>query len=306
MIAYVARRLLSVIPVLLGVSVLVFSVMQLIPGDPAEMVAGENASEEDIANIRRQLGLDRPVHEQYFSFIGNAIKLDFGTSTRSKRPVIDELKQRLPATAELAVASMAFAAVTGLSIGIFAATRPNSIWDNLVMLLAISGVSMPTFWMGIMLILLFPVTLGVLPTSGRGGLDHLVLPALTLGSTSAAIIARQTRSAMLEVMGLDYIRTARAKGLAEGVVIWRHALRNAMITTITILGLQFGFLLGGAAITETVFAWPGVGRLVVDAIKFRDFPVVQATVLVLATMFVIVNLIVDMLYVALDPRIEVG
>src|SRR5690606_10946958 len=236
MIAYVARRLLSVIPVLLGVSVLVFSVMQLIPGDPAEMVAGENASEEDIANIRRQLGLDRPVHEQYFSFIGNAIKLDFGTSTRSKRPVIDELKQRLPATAELAVASMAFAAVTGLSIGIFAATRPNSIWDNLVMLLAISGVSMPTFWMGIMLILLFPVTLGVLPTSGRGGLEHLVLPALTLGSTSAAIIARQTRSAMLEVMGLDYIRTARAKGLAEGVVIWRHALRNAMITTITILG----------------------------------------------------------------------
>lgn len=306
MLAYIARRLISIIPVLFGVSLLVFSIMQLIPGDPAEMVAGENASEADIINIRHQLGLDRPVHEQYFSFIGNAVTLDFGTSTRSKRPVIDELKLRLPATAELAVASMVFAAVTGLTIGIFAATRPNSIWDNLAMLLAISGVSMPTFWMGIMLILLFPVTLGFLPTSGRGGIEHLILPALTLGSTSAAIIARQTRSAMLEVLGRDYVRTARAKGLKEGTVIWRHGFRNAMITTVTILGLQFGFLLGGAVITETVFAWPGVGRLVVDAIKYRDFPVVQATVLVLATMFVMVNFVVDMIYVALDPRVKVG
>ena len=304
MLAYIARRLVALIAVLFGVSLIIFAILKFVPGDPARLVAGMDASEADVQNIRHQLGLDRPVYVQYVTFVGNALHGNFGRSTRSLQPVSAELKLRLPATIELAVAAMLLATVFGVVLGVIAAVRPYSIWDNLSSFLAISGVSMPTFWLGLMLILIFSVTLRWFPVSGRGGLRHLVLPALTLAATSSAIIARQTRSDMLEVLHQDYVRTARAKGLTEQGVVFRHALRNALIPTTTVVGLQFGYLLGGAVITETVFAWPGVGRLLVDGIKFRDFPVVQATVLVLATIFVFVNLGVDLLYMALDPRIK--
>jgi len=303
-LAYIARRLVALVAVLMGVSIIIFAILKFVPGDPARLVAGMDASEADVQNIRHQLGLDRPVYIQYLTFVGNALHGNFGRSTRSLQPVSAELKLRLPATIELAVAAMLLATVFGVILGVIAAVRPYSIWDNLSSFLAISGVSMPTFWLGLMLILIFSVTLRWFPVSGRGGLRHLVLPALTLAATSSAIIARQTRSDMLDVLHQDYVRTARAKGLTEQGVIFRHALRNALIPTTTIVGLQFGYLLGGAVITETVFAWPGVGRLLVDGIKFRDFPVVQATVLVLATIFVFVNLGVDLLYMALDPRIK--
>jgi len=303
-LAYIARRLVALIAVLFGVSLIIFAILKFVPGDPARLVAGMDASEADVQNIRHQLGLDRPVYVQYVTFVGNALHGNFGRSTRSLQPVSAELKLRLPATIELAVAAMLLATVFGVVLGVIAAVRPYSIWDNLSSFLAISGVSMPTFWLGLMLILIFSVTLRWFPVSGRGGLRHLVLPALTLAATSSAIIARQTRSDMLEVLHQDYVRTARAKGLTEQGVVFRHALRNALIPTTTVVGLQFGYLLGGAVITETVFAWPGVGRLLVDGIKFRDFPVVQATVLVLATIFVFVNLGVDLLYMALDPRIK--
>ncbi len=305
MLAYIARRLVALVAVLVGVSIIIFAILKFVPGDPARLVAGMDASEADVQNIRHQLGLDRPVYIQYLTFVGNALHGNFGRSTRSLQPVSAELKLRLPATIELAVAAMLLATVFGVVLGVIAAVRPYSIWDNLSSFLAISGVSMPTFWLGLMLILIFSVTLRWFPVSGRGGLRHLVLPALTLAATSSAIIARQTRSDMLDVLHQDYVRTARAKGLTEQGVIFHHALRNALIPTTTIVGLQFGYLLGGAVITETVFAWPGVGRLLVDGIKFRDFPVVQATVLVLATIFVFVNLGVDLLYMVLDPRIKV-
>lgn len=305
MLAYVARRLVALIPVLFGVSLIVFGILQFVPGDPARQMAGIDASEEDVETIRRHLGLDRPLYVQYATFVGNALKGDFGRSIRSREAVTTELRLRLPNTIQLAVTSMFIATVFGVGLGIIAATRPYSVWDNLSMLLAISGVSMPVFWLGIMLILVFSVTLRWLPTSGHGSLSHLILPSLTLAATSAAIIARQTRSDLIEVLQQDYIRTARAKGLRERAMIFRHALPNAMIPTVTVVGLQFGYLLGGAVITESVFAWPGVGRLLVDGIKYRDFPVVQATILVLAVIFVFVNLLVDLLYVALDPRIRV-
>jgi ABC-type dipeptide/oligopeptide/nickel transport system permease component len=304
MVAYATRRLILLIPTLIGVSILIFGIMKFIPGDPAQMIGGIDASEQDLEAIRHRLGLDQPVYVQYLKFVGNALQGDFGDSIRSHRPVTDELAHRLPETVKLAVASTLLATVVGMVLGVLAALRPYSLLDNLSMALAISGVSTPVFWLGLMLILLFSVRLGWLPTSGSGGIDHLVLPALTLAASSAAIIARQMRSDMLEVLHAEYVRTARAKGLGEQAVVVRHALRNALIPTVTVIGLQFGNLLAGAVITETVFAWPGVGRLLVDAIKYRDFPVVQATILVLATMFVVVNLLVDLLYFVLDPRIR--
>lgn len=306
MVAYAAGRIALLIPTLIGVSLLIFGVMKLIPGDPAEIIGGMDASDEDREAIRRRLGLDKPLYVQYLTFVGGALQGDFGESTRSRRPVTDELRLRLPETLKLAVASMVLATVIGVALGVFAALRPYSLWDNLSMAVAISGVSTPVFWLGLMLILFFSVYLRWLPTSGSGGFSHLVLPAVTLAAGSSAIIARQMRADLMEVMHVDYIRTARAKGLAEQLVVGRHAVRNALIPTVTVVGLQFGHLLAGAVITETVFAWPGVGRLLVDAIKYRDFPVVQATILVLAAMFVVVNLAVDLLYFALDPRIRMS
>jgi len=301
---YVVGRLLWIVPVLLGVSLLVFSIMKLVPGDVAQVIAGMDGTAEDVELIRRSLGLDRPVHEQYLTFLVNSLQGDFGRSAVTKRPVADEIASRIGPTAELAIAAFLVALLVGLPAGVISATKRYSIWDTLATLIALIGVSMPVFWLGLMLMLLFSVTLGWLPSSGAGTLAQLVLPALALGSASTAIIARQTRSGMLEVLSQDYVRTARAKGLTEKVVMLRHALKNALIPTITVAGLQVGYLMGGAVLAETVFARPGLGRLLVDSIARRDIPVVQTTIMLLSITFVLVNLVVDLLYVKLDPRIQ--
>ena len=304
MTRYVVGRLLWIVPVLLGVSLLVFSIMKLVPGDVAQVIAGMDGTAEDVELIRRSLGLDRPVYEQYLTFLVNSLQGDFGRSAVTKRPVADEIASRIGPTAELAIAAFLVALVVGLPAGVISATKRYSIWDTLATLIALIGVSMPVFWLGLMLMLLFSVTLGWLPSSGAGTLAQLVLPALALGSASTAIIARQTRSGMLEVLSQDYVRTARAKGLTEKVVMLRHALKNALIPTITVAGLQVGYLMGGAVLAETVFARPGLGRLLVDSIARRDIPVVQTTIMLLSITFVLVNLVVDLLYVKLDPRIQ--
>ena len=304
MARYIAQRLLTLIPILFGVTVIVFGIMKLVPGDPALMAVGVDAREEDVQRVRVFLGLDRPLHEQYIRFITNAVQGDFGISARTRRPVMEEVSARFPATVELAIAGLFVSMAIGMTAGIVSATKQYTVWDNLVMTIALLGVSMPVFWLGLMMMMFFSVDLGWLPTTGRGTWQHLLMPAFALGFGSAAIVARQTRSAMLEVLRQDYVQTARAKGLPERVVILRHALKNAAIPSVTIIGLQFGGMLGGTVITETVFAWPGMGRLIVEAINFRDLQVVQAGILILATIFVITNLIVDLLYVYLDPRIK--
>jgi ABC-type dipeptide/oligopeptide/nickel transport system permease component len=301
---YVLLRLLWIVPVVLGVSLIVFSIMKLVPGDVAQVIAGTDGTAEDVELIRRSLGLDRPVYEQYLTFLGNTFQGDFGRSAVTKRPVTEEISSRIGPTAELAVAAFVVAIVVGLPAGVISATKRYTIWDTLATLIAVIGVSMPVFWLGLMLMLLFSVTLGWLPSSGAGTPAQLVLPAVALGSASTAIIARQTRSGMLEVLGQDYVRTARAKGLTERIVLLRHALKNALIPTITVAGLQVGYLMGGAVLAETVFARPGLGRLLVDSIARRDIPVVQTTIMLLSVTFVLVNLVVDLLYVKLDPRIQ--
>jgi peptide/nickel transport system permease protein len=303
---YVVRRVLMLVPVLFGVSLIIFSILKFIPGDPARVMAGMDASQEDVENVRRQLGLDQPLYVQYGRFIGNALAGDFGRSIRSRRPVGEEIANTLPATIQLAVLSMVLATAFGGVLGVIAATRQYTIWDSLTMVLSLLGISVPIFWLGLMLILVFAVQLGWLPAQGRGGPENLILPSVTLGAASAGIIARMMRSSMLEVLRQDYVRTARAKGLGERFVVLRHALKNAAIPAVTVIGLQFGYLLGGAVITETVFAWPGMGRLVVEGIKFRDYPVVQSGILLLALVFSLVNLAVDLLYAYLDPRIRYG
>jgi len=302
--AYIAKRLLLTIPVLIGVSFVVFVMVRIIPGDPAQIIAGEAATREFVEELRRELGLDRPIVVQFGDFLARLLRGDLGRSIRSRIPVVEDLKVRIPNTVILAAAGMVVATSLGVLAGIVSAVRPYSLLDTAVMLLALAGLSMPVFWSGLMLILLFAVMLGWLPAVGTGSWAHLILPAVTLGLTSAAIIARMTRSSMLEVLRSDYIRTARAKGLAEATVVNRHALRNALIPVITVVGLQTGNLLSGAVLTESVFAWPGVGRLMVEGIQTRDYPIVQAAVLVVALTFVIVNLVVDVLYAVVDPRIR--
>lgn len=302
--AYIGKRVLLTLPVLFGVSFVVFAMVRLIPGDPAEIMAGQAATRELVEGIRRDLGLDRPLLVQYADFLLDVLKGDLGHSIRSRIPVTDELAVRVPNTVILALAGIAVATLVGVPAGIVSAVKPYSVVDTLVMLVALAGLSMPVFWSGLMLILVFAVLLGWLPAVGTGTPAHLVLPAITVGMTSAAIIARMTRSSMLEVLRSDYIRTARAKGLSEGVVVNRHALRNALIPVITVVGLQMGTLLSGAVLTESVFAWPGVGRLIVEGILARDYPLVQGAVLVVALSFVLVNLLVDVLYAAIDPRIR--
>ncbi len=304
MIWYVLRRLTLVIPTLIGVSVAVFAMVRFIPGDPALAMAGPHATPQYVEQVRRQLGLDDPLYIQYWKFLGALLQGDLGRSTRTGRPVTIELGDKFPHTVELTMASLLIATLLGLPAGIISATKRYSIFDNLSMLIALLGVSMPVFWLGLMLMLLFSVSLGWLPSSGRGTLLHLVLPAMTLGASSMAFVARITRSSMLEVLRQDYVTTARAKGLRERRVIYQHALKNSLIPVITVLGLQLGILLGGAVLTETVFAWPGVGRLMVDSIQARDYPVVQGAVLLLAVSFVLVNLLVDISYAFLDPRIK--
>lgn len=304
MINYIVRRLLLIIPVLLGVSLLVFSMIRLIPGDPAIFIAGEHASAEDIEAIREQFGLTRSFPVQYAIFLGNLVRGDLGRSTRTDRLVTVEIWERFPDTLQLAGASMLIASLLGLTAGIISATRRYSLADYTAMVGAMIGISTPVFWLGLMLMLLFSVHLNWLPAVGSGTIYHLILPAITLGAASTAVIARMTRSSMLEVFEQDYVRTARSKGLREDRVIIKHALRNALVPVVTIMGLRFGTLLGGAVITETVFAWPGVGRLMVDSILARDYPVVQGAVLVVAMTFIFVNLAVDLLYSFIDPRIR--
>ncbi len=301
---YVIRRLLLTVPVLVGVSLLVFSMIRLVPGDPAVAIAGVQATPQFIEQVRTQYRLDEPIPVQYVYFVGDVLRGDLGRSIFSRRPVSVELNERFPRTIELTVAAMAIATLIGIAAGIVSATRRYSLFDNVSMLVALVGVAAPVFWLALMLQLVFSVNLGWLPSTGRGTLMHLILPALTLGLASAGLIARITRSSMLEVLRQDYITTARAKGLSEKVVVYKHAFKNALIPVVTVMGLQFGILLGGAVLTETVFAWPGVGRLLVDSILARDYPVVQGTVLVLAFTFVMINLAVDVIYAFLDPRIS--
>ncbi len=301
---YVVRRLFLVIPTLVGVSIAVFAMVRLIPGDPALAMAGPHATPQYVEFVRHDLGLDQPLHVQYGRFLSSLLRGNLGNSTRTRRPVTAELWDRFPHTVELTLASLFIATVLGLPAGIISAAKRYSIFDNISMLVALIGVSMPVFWLGLMLMLLFSVTLGWFPSVGRGTLLHLFLPALTLGASSMAFVARITRSSMLEVLKQDYVTTARAKGLRERRVIYEHALKNALIPVVTVMGLQLGILLGGAVLTETVFAWPGVGRLMVDSIQARDYPVVQGAVLLLAVAFVMVNLVVDLTYGLLDPRIK--
>jgi peptide/nickel transport system permease protein/oligopeptide transport system permease protein len=304
MTTYIARRLLAVIPTLLGVLLTVFLMVRLAPGDPAQLLAGEFATPETLADIRQRFGLDQPWHVQLGLYAANVVRGDLGQSVRTRKPVAYELRQYFPNTLRLTLGAMLVALLIGIPAGIIAATRPGTIFDLLAVLGALIGVSMPVFWFGLMAILIFSVQLGWFPVAGTGTLWHLVLPAITLGTGTAAILARMTRSAMLEVLSQDYIRTARAKGLAGRVVVFKHALRNALIPVVTITGLQFGGLLEGAVITETVFAWPGIGQLLVGSILARDYPVVQGAVLLIAVAFILINLIVDLLYGAIDPRIR--
>jgi peptide/nickel transport system permease protein len=301
---YVILRLLWLGPVLLGVSLIVFGIMKLVPGDVAQVMVGLDGTAEDVEDVRRSLGLDQPLHVQYGRFLWRSVRGDFGRSAVTKRPVGEEIASRIRPTAELALAALAIATLLGLLTGVVSATRQYTIWDNLATLVSLVGVSMPIFWLGLMLVLLFSVQLGWLPSSGAGTPAQLVLPALALGSASTAIIARQTRSGLLEVLRQDYVRTARAKGLTERLVLLRHALKNALIPTVTVVGLQVGYLLGGTVLTETVFARPGLGRLLVDSIARRDIAVVQTTIMLLSATFVLVNLVIDLLYVKLDPRIR--
>jgi peptide/nickel transport system permease protein len=303
---YIIRRLLLAIPVLVGVSILVFAIIRFIPGDPARAIAGVHASPEYIEQVRKELLLDEGIHVQYFVYMKNLLQGDLGRSTFTRRPVTVELWERFPNTMVLAATAMGIAAVLGMSAGIISATKRYSLFDNVSMLAALVGVAAPVFWLGVMFQLLFSVHLGWLPSGGIGTWKHLVLPALTLGLATAALIARITRSSMLEVLRQDYITTARSKGQVERVVVYKHALKNALIPVVTVMGLQFGTLLGGAVLTETVFSWPGIGRLMVDSILARDYPVVQGAVLLLAVFFVMINLVVDVIYAFLDPRINFG
>lgn len=301
---YIIKRLLYLIPVIIGVTFIVFTIMHFTPGDPAQLILGESAPQPAIDKLREDMGLNDPFLIQYFNFLKNAVKGDFGTSYTTKVAVFDEVFSRFPATLKLTVAGMIIAIVIGIPVGIISATKQYSITDNVTMILALLGVSMPNFWLGLMLILLFSVKLGVLPSGGDSGLLSLILPAITLGTSVAAIITRMTRSSMLEVVRQDYIRTARAKGVPEKDVINKHALKNALIPIVTVIGLQFGYLLGGAVLTETVFSWPGIGRLMVEAIRKKDTPIVLASVVFLSITFSVVNLFIDILYAYLDPRIK--
>jgi peptide/nickel transport system permease protein len=300
------RRLLQMIPVLLGVILVVFLIMQMVPGDPAVLLAGESASEEQVQEIRKQLGLDKPILVQYFAYVGNVITGDLGTSIRSNRPVLDEILVRLPVTIELAFWSILVTVFLGLLAGIISATKQYSFSDISLMIVALLGVSLPNFWLGLMLILFFSVNIQIFPVAGWGSFMHVILPAITLGTAGAAIVARMTRSSMLEVIRQDYIRTAKAKGVKEQVIVYKHALKNAMIPVITVVGLQFGALLGGTVLTETVFAINGLGRLIIDAIRMRDLPVVQGSILFVSIIFVVVNMFVDISYRLLNKRVDLN
>ncbi|MFI5377078.1 MAG: ABC transporter permease [Candidatus Rokuibacteriota bacterium] len=307
MLIYVGRRILAVVPVLFGVTLAVFSMLFLVPGDPVKIMLAEFVTTPDqIAQMRAQLHLDEPVLKQYGRFVANALRGDLGVSIRSRRPVAAEITENIGSTGQLALASMVVAIGLGVPLGLLAALGRNSWLDVAAMVVALLGVAMPSFWLGFLLIFVFSLHLGWLPATGGGDLLHLVMPAVALGMIAAAIIARLTRSSMLEVLGQDYVRTARAKGLGSASVIVRHALRNALIPVVTVFGLQFGNLLAGAVIVETVFSRPGLGRLIVGGILAKDFPLVQGTVLFVAAAYVLINVVVDVAYAYVDPRIRIG
>ena len=304
MLKFIGKRVLMLIPVLIGVSLIVFTLMQLSPGDPAMIILGAQAAPEDIANLREEMGLNDPLIVQFFRFLFGMFTLDFGTSYKDGMPVLSKLLEALPYTAQLTFSAVLLALLVGIPAGIISATKQYSIFDRVATVAALIGFSTPNFWLSIMLILVFSVNLKLLPVSGTGTILPLVLPSIALGLQSAAVFTRMTRSSMLEVLNMDYIRTARAKGLSERVVILKHALKNALIPVITVVGLQIGLLFGGAILTETVFAWPGVGRLMIDSIRAKDTPVVQGGVIFTASIFVFINLLVDILYAYVDPRVK--
>lgn len=301
---FIGRRLLLAIPVMFAVSVLVFAMMQLAPGDPAQVLAGIDASEADIEAIRERYRLNDPVWVQYGNWLQNVFQGDLGRSLTTRRDVLSEIGSRMGSTAQLALMATGIAVVAGVTVGLISARRRNTPIDYIVMVLSLIGASMPAFWLGLMLITLFSVQLGWFPTGGSGSFSALILPALTLAAASTATIARMTRSSVLEVDRREYVRTARAKGFTESAVLRGHVMKNALIPIVTVIGIQFGNLLGGTVVTETVFARPGLGRLLVEGIRTRDFPVVQGTLLVLALAFVLVNLLTDVAYSYLDPRIR--
>ena len=300
---YIAYRLVLTLFVLLGVSIVIFFMIRLVPGDPAQLLADQWATAEDIEKLRRDMGLDKPITTQYFLFMDRLLHGDLGNSVITKVPVTEEIAAKFPSTLKLAVTGTIIAVIIGTVAGTISAVRPFSIIDNSAMVLALLGVSTPAFWLGLMFILAFSVRLGWLPAMGATSAKHLILPSLTLGLGAAGVIARQSRSSMLQTLQEDYIVTARSKGLRESVVVYRHALKNALIPVVTIVGLQFGHLLGGAVLVESVFSWPGMGRLLVDAIFTRDYPIIQGAVLMFAMVFALVNLGVDLLYGLIDPRI---
>ncbi|MCC6457043.1 MAG: ABC transporter permease [Caldilineaceae bacterium] len=302
--AYIRRRLLQSIGVIWGVSVLVFFLLRLAPGDPVSLLLSETASPQQMEAVREKWGLNEPIPVQYMVFLSRALQGDLGESLFFKQPAMKVLLERMPATLQLSAVALLFSLSVAIPVGMMSALKRDTIWDYLGTGLAMIGQAIPPYWLGIMLILIFSVGLGWFPTSGRGTIWHLVLPAITLGSVLMALVTRLVRSGMLDVLGEDYIRTARAKGLQERRVIVRHALRNILIPLVTVVGLQLGALFGGAVITESIFAWPGVGRLALQAINARDYPLVQASVLFISVVYVFLNLAVDILYVYLDPRIR--
>jgi ABC-type dipeptide/oligopeptide/nickel transport system permease component len=313
MSTYLMGRLASVLPVLLGVSLLVSSMIFFLPGDPVQLMLSEmggaasgQVTQAQYESLRHELGLDEPFVVHYVKFVARAVQGDLGRSYQTRRNVRDAIVEQLPSTVQLTFAGLGFAVALGVTLGILAALKPNSVGDNLSMFFALAGVSLPEFWLALMMIFFFSFTLGWVPATGQGGLDRLVLPAVALGLRAAATIARLTRASMLEILNQDYITTARAKGLSARLVVIRHALKNALIPVVTVVGLQFGNLIAGAVIIETVFARQGIGRLAVDAIRMKDFPMIQGCVLFAATAYVLANLLVDLSYGWLDPRIQLG
>lgn len=302
--SYLIRRVLLTIPVLLGVVTLVFSLIHLVPGDPAQAMLGDGASPEEVTQLRERLGLNRPLHVQYRDYVTALTRGDLGVSLRLSQPVGAVILERMPATAELAFAAMAMAVLIAIPLGIVGAVWRGTAVDHVATTLSLLGISIPNFWLGPLLAIVFAVQLGWLPVSGRGTWQHLVLPALSLGAALAAILARMTRTALLDELGELYVLAARARGATRWRAVLRHAFRNSLLPVVTILGLQFGAVLTGAVITETIFAWPGVGRLLIQSISFRDYPLVQGCILLIATTYVVMNLATDLIYVALDPRIR--
>ena len=304
MLRYLVRRLLLVIPVLLGVATLVFSLIHVIPGDPAQTILGDTGSQEEVEVLRQQLGLDLPIIEQYLTFLGGFVQGDLGTSLRTNQSVTVMIAERIPATLELALASMICAVMFAIPLGVVAAVWRGTVIDYSAMTLALIAVSIPNFWLGPLLALIFGVELGWLPVSGRGTLAHLIMPAVSLGTGLAAILARMTRATLLEELREQYVVAARARGASKTRAILSHAFRNSLIPVVTLVGLQFGVVLTGAVITETIFAWPGIGRLLIQSISFRDYPLVQGCVLMISIAYVGVNLLTDLVYGVLDPRIR--